>query len=371
MPAIEAAERLTVLQSFPRPRPTTNPYLRLLVDALPPDADVRYFSWRTALTGRYDVFHVHWPENLLRRPGRLARLARRGALLALLPVLRLRRVAVVRTLHNTRPHEPSAALDAALLGRLDARTSQWIRLNAFTPTAHPDRTWTIPHGHYRSWFAGRPRPEVVPGRLLHFGLVRPYKGVEDLLAAFAALPDPRASLRIVGAASSAGLARAVTAATHADARVGARLEYVDDDALGAEVSAAELVVLPYRDMHNSGAALLALSLDRPVLVPASDVTAALAAEVGAGWVLLFEGPITAGALATALASVREGARSSSPDLSGREWPEAGEEHMRVYRAARRAARAGGRRGRRAGGRQPRTGGSWRNGTGAAAENGTI
>ncbi len=272
--------------------------------ALPDDVDVLYFSWRTALTGRYDVFHVHWPENLVRRPARLSRVACRLAMLALLAVLRLRRVAVVRTLHNTRPHEAPGRTEAFLLGRLAALTSQWIRLNPLTPTPDPARTATIAHGHYRSWFAARPRARTVPGRLLYFGLVRAYKGVEDLLAAFAGLADARAELRIVGAAAAAGLGEAVTAATRADPRVSARLEYVDDDTLSAEVGAAELVVLPYRDMHNSGAALLALSLDRPVLVPASDVTRALAQEVGPAWVLLYEGTITPATLAEALGRLR-------------------------------------------------------------------
>ena len=41
------------------------------------------------------------------------------------------------------------------------------------------------------------------------------------------------------------------------------------------------MVLPYRQMHNSGAVLAALSLDRPVLVPATDQRG-LGAEVGPG-----------------------------------------------------------------------------------------
>ena len=44
-------------------------------------------------------------------------------------------------------------------------------------------TTTILHGHYREWYGPSNAPSV-PGRLLCFGLLRPYKGVESLLAAF-------------------------------------------------------------------------------------------------------------------------------------------------------------------------------------------
>jgi beta-1,4-mannosyltransferase len=209
---------------------------------------------------------------------------------------------------------------------------RWIRLNPCTVTPDLARTSTILHGHYRDWFAPAAVP-AVRGRLLCFGLLRPYKGVECLLNAFAQLHDPSVGLHVVGSPTTSELREAVLAAASVDARVTARLEYVHDDALRAEIATAELVVLPYRELHNSGAALLALSLDRPVLLPASEVASALAEEVGPGWVHLYQGDLTAAALATALARSREVVRGERPDLSRRQWPEAGEAHRAVYLAA--------------------------------------
>ncbi len=64
---IDPAERLRVLQSFKEPGPYTNPYVVMLREALTatPGLEVLTFSWRTALLGRYDVFHVHWPETII------------------------------------------------------------------------------------------------------------------------------------------------------------------------------------------------------------------------------------------------------------------------------------------------------------------
>src|SRR4051794_29767715 len=68
-----------VLLPFKRIRPTTNPYLTQLVAALDtrPGVDLTYFSWRRALLGGYDVFHVHWPEILFEGHKRSGRAVRR------------------------------------------------------------------------------------------------------------------------------------------------------------------------------------------------------------------------------------------------------------------------------------------------------
>ena len=96
---------------------------------------------------------------------------------------------------------------------------------------------------------------------------------------------------------------------------------------------AELVVLPYREMHNSGAALLALSLATPVLVPDNPVTRALAREVGEEWVRTYRGEVTAEALVEALCHVRQIPPGCRPDLSARDWATAVRSHLAVYEAA--------------------------------------
>jgi beta-1,4-mannosyltransferase len=68
---------LAVLQSFPVPRSTTNPYLVQLARRLRGLLGLTAvnFSWREALLGKYDVFHVRWPEILVTDcppPARLA-----------------------------------------------------------------------------------------------------------------------------------------------------------------------------------------------------------------------------------------------------------------------------------------------------------
>lgn len=324
---------LLVLQSFRRPRATTNPYLVQLVNSLPPEVSTCFFSWQQALIGRYAVLHVHWPEHLLRAGGRLRRSVRRVLFAALLARLSLSRTVVVRTVHNLAPHEKLTRVDTWLLAALEARTDWWVRLNASTVTPCPQRTSTVLHGHYKDVLPARPESHPVPGRLLFFGLIRPYKGVETLVEAFHQIHDPQLSLHAVGRVEphpdAAQLLRRLAVASERDERVVLRLSHIPDDELAAEIEQAALVVLPYRAMHNSGACLLALSLGRPVLLPQGPVTEALADEVGAGWVLLFDGVLTAEVLRSALVSA-SAPRADGPDLRARDWAPAGEAHRHAY-----------------------------------------
>lgn len=346
--------RPRVLMSVRTPRPTTNPYVVQLVEALAPHAEVAWFSWPRALAGRYDLLHWHWPEVALRRSGALARVAARLRFAALLARLALTRTPVVRTLHNLAPHEGAPRADRALLALAQRQTTWWVALTARDAAGErTGRTTLAPHGHYRAWSArpgldasgGTGGTAPVAGRLLFCGLVRPYKGVENLLVAFADLDDPTASLHVTGACPDADLAASITARAAADPRALARLAHLDDADLVAAVHAAQLVVLPYREMHSSGALLLALSLGRPVLVPRTPVTDDLAAEVGAAWVQRYDGDLSSSHLSAALSAVAglaEGARLTGgadgagphgPDLSARGWPAAGAAHARAYAAA--------------------------------------
>ncbi len=337
-----AAERrpLTVLQSFPEPRETTNPYVVMLRDALAavPGARVLTFSWRRALTARYDAFHVHWPEILVDGNGPLKKLVRQGLFVLLLLRLRVTRVPLVRTVHNLELPEGISRRERVLLRWAERATTSRIRINESTELDAGTPVETIVHGHYRDWYAPHPRRDRRPGRLAFVGQVRRYKGVDRLVEAFGETADDGLSLRIAGRPTSAELARHLEEAAVADPRIGLSLGFVPDADLVGEVSEAELVVLPYREMHNSGGALAALSLDTPVLVPDNAVNRRLAEEVGDGWVHTYTPPLTGADLTGTLARLRATPPAAPPDLSRREWHDAGRAHVAAYRRARAALR---------------------------------
>ncbi|PZU45667.1 MAG: glycosyl transferase [Microbacterium sp.] len=323
------------MQSFGAPRPTTNPYIVMLRDSLVASPEVEHvpFSWRTALTGSYDVFHVHWPDTLLDARSPARRMAKRLAFAGLLVRLRLRGTPVVRTVHNlTEPR--GGAIDRRLVAALNRRIRMRIRINAATPEVAGIPSVLAPHGHYRNWYAPMPRRERTTDHLGYVGLIKPYKGVENLVAAFeeAVAAQPGVSLRVQGRPADDQVASWLRAAADRIPGLSLTLRYLDEEEFVAAVTESALVVLPYRELHNSGAALAALSLDRPVLVPDNDTTRALADEVGADWVLTFTGELTAATLRTALARVAE-PPIEGPDLSARDWSETAARHVDAYRKA--------------------------------------
>jgi beta-1,4-mannosyltransferase len=323
--------QIRVLVPFRLGRSTTNPYLTQLYSSLPEGTSVLSFSWRTALLGRYDVFHVHWPEILLRGTSPIKTGLRRSLALVLLLRIRLTRVAIVRTLHNTGAHESGGRVEEAILRLFWRSTAAFIRLNPRTPAPAGRPVQTITHGHYRDWFSEYPRRTTQAGMFAYFGLIRPYKNVPELVTAFRGLADGGRSLLVVGKPSDPDTERAVIDAVGGDERVTLMLTYVDDATLVSALTASELVVLPYADMHNSGAALLALSLGRAVMVPDNDVTRDLAAEVGEAWVRCFTAPLTPELLASATSDLPSD--EDRPDLSAREWGPIGRAHRRVYERA--------------------------------------
>lgn len=111
-----------------------------------------------------------------------------------------------------------------------------------------------------------------PFQLLYIGVVRPFKGVEDLVAAFSSLDRNQASrfrLSIVGETWEGWKApdEAIAHSPHADLieRVD---RYVTDAELAAYVARADAVVLPYHRSSLSGPLHIAMTAGLPVVVTA-------------------------------------------------------------------------------------------------------
>ncbi len=322
------------MSSAPSPIPSTNPYIVMLNEAIDdvPGVRLEFFSWRRAVLGPFDVLHVHWPETLVTGRSRGKRIARQLLFCVMLLRMWWLRIPLVRTVHNLEFPRDISTFERWLLRLTERRTTLRIRVNAHTEIASGP-VETIVHGHYQDWFAAYPTVPTVPGRITFFGAIRRYKGAQGLVEAFRDTHDETLTLRVAGRPSTDALADELKAAAGDDPRIGLSFAFLSDAELVREVSEAELVVLPYPEMHNSGGVLAALSLDRPVLVADNEVNRELAAEVGPGWLLSYEAPLRARHLSDALAELRRVGERGRPDLSARGWTEVGELHVAAFRRA--------------------------------------
>jgi hypothetical protein len=94
---------------------------------------------------------------------------------------------------------------------------------------------------------------------------------------------------------------------------------------------ADLMVLPFRDILNSGSSLLALSFNGPILVPAKGSLTELAQTVGPEWVRTYPESLTPEILADAIVWAAKPRPSPAP-LESYSWERCGKETAEFLRA---------------------------------------
>jgi glycosyltransferase involved in cell wall biosynthesis len=169
------------------------------------------------------------------------------------------------TAHDVLPREPrpgQLAGQRALYERMDAivvhsahgaaRLRDELGLEAA-------KVHVIPHGALTGLDVPGEAPFAKPDRpvVLFFGLLRPYKGVDVLLDAWRRA-DVDAELWVVG------MPRMDTSFIHGP-RVRTALRFVTGPELAGAFRAADLVVLPYREIDQSGVLFTALAFGKPIL----------------------------------------------------------------------------------------------------------
>jgi glycosyltransferase involved in cell wall biosynthesis len=124
----------------------------------------------------------------------------------------------------------------------------------------------IPHGPLDA-LTNQPEDAALPPELqrgsptvLFFGLIRPYKGLDVLLEAWRRVEHGNARLWVVGMPRMP--VRVDTP------RTDAALRFVTGPELAATFRAADLVVLPYREIDQSGVLYTALAFGKPLLLSA-------------------------------------------------------------------------------------------------------
>ncbi|TIX82169.1 MAG: hypothetical protein E5V24_21020 [Mesorhizobium sp.] len=304
------------------------------------------FDWEHLGRGRYDIVLFHWPTEFFRPSSRKATLKLLGRMLWDRVFHGTRFLWVV---HNLEPHD-GGSLKSGLTTYLFLKLLDGVillsehsrrELHRLHPAARSLATLVTVHGRYES-VAEPPRdarPSERHNRLLFFGLIREYKNVEKLVTE-ARKATAAFSLTVIGVCPEEDLVRRIRTAAGDDKRIklDIRREFVPDDELERVIDSHDAVVLPYRNILNSGVALHSLGRNKPLLAPRIGSLPELQEVVGAEWVHLFDGEISAATLESFLAALRK-STSPRPDLSPFEWTRVGSDVTRFLKSltARRAA----------------------------------
>lgn len=283
-----------------------NPYQRLLAEGLEGCGVKVHFpvgyrrglplwrAWRAAPEAR--VLHLHWTTPYLRGKNFWTQTAYCVRLLADIALLKASGVGVVWTVHNRVSHEARwPRLERWVQRRLAAQAGRVIihaRAN-LEEMSHDldvgvDKITVVPHGHYKRAY-GPPVESAAArqalglpasGRVyLYFGMLRPYKGLEKLIAEWQVTGNAAGDVLVIaGKALDGGYLRRVREAAAGCNTIRILPEFVPVDQVPLYFSAADVAVLPFATILTSGSLLLAMSYGTPVVAPRFGALAEMAGE---------------------------------------------------------------------------------------------
>lgn len=300
------------------PRWFDNPYLPKLRDALRDEglqvATPHVLNRGAAQLRPGDWLHAHWSTEAHTHHFRWLYVARGELFLRQLRALKQRGVHIAWTAHNLVPHDdPHPDLGRRYRRQLLALVDHvFVHFPGAQIVLSAEFGYTGPctvihHPHFIDSHPAPP-PQVdaraqlgLPAEgfiALSFGLIRPYKGIGDIVQAFQKVARDQDRLVLAGhpegdVSTELGLARQ-------DARIVLHAKRIPTADVPMYFAAADAAVIAHREFFTSGSALLALSMGCPVVGPATHHLADLAGEHR-----LFPADLDIDGLATGLANARE------------------------------------------------------------------
>ncbi len=267
----------------------SNPYQALLYRRLP-SAGVGVFGCKRltrrlllqhSLRTRY--LHVHWLAGL-------ADMESEASVDAGIELLRFAKrlgYVVLWTVHNETAHDTQHPhLDERMRAAL-ASAADHIIVHEQGSIARlvekygvpAERIAHMPHGTYDGVYTpsrddgrGLRKRLGIPSGAFCVGLVgqiRGYKGFLEFVEAWQQHADPSWHLLVAGKANDEAFAETLEAVALTSRNFHLRLGRIPNEEITSYVAASDAIVLPFRKILNSGSALLATTLARPIVAPAA------------------------------------------------------------------------------------------------------
>jgi len=300
------------------------------------------------LSLRYDILHVHWPDNILSHKSAAKSCLLMQTLFLALDFVRAFGRRVVWTMHNIQSHDKLhprleemfwRGFTRRVDGLICPSERLWTRALASLPQLAGKPSRVVPQGPFTGAYPQAPSRQKaraffgIPNAaevILFIGRIRPYKNVDGLIRAFSHLSGPNRRLIVAGVPKSDELRSRINQLAGRDERVILHLHFIADKDVPYYLSASDLVVLPFLEISNSGSALLALSFDRPILAPNREAILDLQENFGSTWVKVYaEAEISPDHLAMALCWA-VGTSREAIDWKDRTWSSIAEATKELY-----------------------------------------
>jgi glycosyltransferase involved in cell wall biosynthesis len=312
------------------------------------NANVDVIAWTPLrmLLCRYDVLHVHWPENVLNDRILSRSVVKVLFLMLAIGWIKLLGRRLVWTAHNAVSHDGHHPKLEALfwqffIPRLDgiiALSEESLnQVRSLRSVTRKTSMVVVPHGSYCGVYPDvitRPEARVklnLPlnaNVLLNLGLIRRYKEAGRLIEL--ARENPNLHVLIAGKAPEEDYQNELYAQAEGLSNVHLQFKFIADEELQIYLRAADLFALPYDKITNSGSAILALSYDLPVLAPKLPCFESLTANFGDSWVSTYAGVLTSEMVEGALEQQRSKQSTACVEWGDWAWPEIANKVIRFY-----------------------------------------
>lgn len=235
----------------------------------------------------FDILHLHWPNPYLKGDNVGLKLIYVLKFLLDLALVRLSGTKIVWTIHNRIGHEAKfPRLELWSQRGLTRLVNRIILHNQATAEALAQefgfnlaKAQVIPIGHYRNVY--HPLIDAPSARralnlpdadrvYLYLGMVRPYKGLDQLIKLWQANQAlfSQATLLIAGKAEDPLYTKQLKQmAETASPTIRIIPEFVPDEQIHLYYSAADVAVMPFTQILNSSSVILAMSYGKPVIAP--------------------------------------------------------------------------------------------------------
>lgn len=284
-----------------------NPYQKLFYAGLAQNFDIKVNGYKPQHLTRQvldenreqcDYLHLHWLHALMdttRDDGA-------DHLLAMLAHARMLGYKIIYTAHNIISHDSDhRERELGMRRRIAAYYDHVLAHGEFARQRlvdeigiDPGKIHVMPHGTYAGYYknhvtavAARSRLGLAPDRFvfLFFGNIRGYKGIDALMDAFRELSarHRHAALVIAGRVFEDAALTQLQAFADGNDNIIFRPGFIADDEAQDYFSAADVVVLPYRRILTSGAAMLSFAFSRPIIAPRSGLMPEFVEEGKHGW----------------------------------------------------------------------------------------
>ncbi len=333
-----------------------NPYVDLLargVETADPGIHAMQrptLTWRRILLDRrWRILHLHWVEIQYAYGLTDHDRARQNLDILLRQLAHLQKQGrkIVYTVHNINHHEGQHP-------DLNQRANRWLFTHADAIHVHnrlaarqvkqrygrEQSVYAIPHGNYIGVYPNvigrqqaRERLQIPADHFvyLYLGQIRPYKGLDALIAAFLKNDMPDATLILAGQINDADCKRRLKRLAGEHPRIRLIPKFIPGDEIQTYCNAADICTLPYRDATTSGAALLAFSFGKPIIAPALGPFPELLGDQERGLLFHPEKDDLASTLTRARnAALAQMGATALAFAQDRDWKTIGGQHARVY-----------------------------------------